>query len=523
MTLYWLLISCKPVPTGPAELNTYGGKEYQSFTDFPPYFVELVNTTPSKNTITSDSHNSHEISHQPTEIDNSSQKISESEIKGTCSAAHIGGGYILTAAHCLMLLCSDSSHTFKYFGVRYLTRSKTGQLEDKILTRDKIESIAIHKKFFAFSADSNVYGQHANHDIALIKVRTNALEPFAGTATLPTTDQYNTQNLDGVLYQHGIGRELSHRHNNLVGIPPEVSHALGIGIVYPKRGSQNSPSSPLGTRVSSSYFGGSVRVVTNDPQFLEFRGQSLKKIKADMILDVTQWLKNERDSPEKQKYVTQNHEMPNNCGLTPSSSQELSFSHFLFSRDNKYYRYSEESDLGVIINTFITELQERKSSGKATLSDEEVKKYADKFVRANIAGSIFHVPVGEEDTINKWLTVTTSGPENDKDRVLKACKGDSGGPLVKSVSTRSIHVATAATLLQLIDIEGKLLAYKYSKCNTYLQSVNTFAHLGWIAAAKASMAAGKHSYQDYYQKLIKKNDDLLPTPDPPPERLNTLN
>ncbi|MCY4443623.1 MAG: hypothetical protein OXC44_02350 [Proteobacteria bacterium] len=112
-----MVTSCKHSKTHlpPAQLSTYGGKEYKSFVELPPYFVELLEKSKNQNIVLSQPNSSIEKS------PDSTNPISDISINsfGYCSGSHIGNGYILTAAHCLdRLLCTANSDELKNFGIR---------------------------------------------------------------------------------------------------------------------------------------------------------------------------------------------------------------------------------------------------------------------------------------------------------------------------------------------------------------------------------------------------------------------
>ncbi|MCY4380792.1 MAG: trypsin-like serine protease [Proteobacteria bacterium] len=460
-----IFISCKHAPDSlPQDLSqplTYGGKEYSEFTELPPYFVTLARYT-DKTTKT----------------------------RSFCSGAHIGDGYILTAAHCLTtpFLCSNDSNLLYQLSIRYISPSNTGELKEHVLTYENIESIVIHKKYFGDSSVPNAeaYSTLAMHDIALIKVRIDDQAPFAGVAYLPTTDEYSTQHLDGVLYLHGIGREL----------------------YDPGNGSSNDPidrlSSLLGALLHRlSYFGGSVEVVKkNNPQFLSYVKELNTNSQDQTNRLLFQDLKNLRDSPrvaleETPKESSQEVCFGNFIGRSGISGgyRKPFISHFMFSRDGQFYRYPQENDFFLLERKIRDELQ----SGKTTFSDKEIKQYVEEKLGKAAAGVNFLGAYYEQKSIiHKWLLVTTSGPVRDKDRVIKSCRGDSGGPVVRSVQTKDtkyIHVGVAAVTPFMPNIKAP------SQCGTYLYSVNTFAHLDWIEAAKDSMALGNHSYQDFLRQF----------------------
>ena len=199
-----IIASCKsPSLEEESVLKAYGGKEYK-FAELPGYFASLV-----------------------METDN----LSHREI---CSAAHIGHGFIITAAHCidydyLELVCRSGmwdSHGIDGFGIKHIRRlwkrlydgqssPQIGRFGIKYISQDgvmtmgfkDIESIVYHRGVYPDEQyqPTRDLVVHAN-DIALIK--THPPKPFAKAARLPfsSEERFSLQRIEGRLFFHGIGK-----------------------------------------------------------------------------------------------------------------------------------------------------------------------------------------------------------------------------------------------------------------------------------------------------------------------------
>lgn len=187
-------------PTDSA-LATWGGKAH-AFVDLPGYFVEFF-------------------------IDNGSGKVFS-----FCSGAHIGGGYILTAAHCLdsYLSCQKDLNQVQ---VNFIHSSASGRREQKSPLADA-HGIVLHAGWS--SSDQTHY------DIALIKTNLRV----AGQAYLtesPSLTQ-RSQLSSGDLWIYGIGGVFEHqshhvRHRSLASYFGGV-----VSAIDPRAGAQGS-SSPI--------------------------------------------------------------------------------------------------------------------------------------------------------------------------------------------------------------------------------------------------------------------------------------
>ncbi|MCY4380324.1 MAG: trypsin-like serine protease, partial [Proteobacteria bacterium] len=474
-----------------ASVSTYGGKEYKSFADLPPYFVELI----------------------------------QHGHLGSCSAAHIGDGYILTAAHCLKSYLCHTKEAAKSLGIRYITRTKSDEFETYKITLnyEKIEAVVMHKHYFVHP-DSHIFpfihGAYASnareHDIALIKIQTDPQAPFAGKAILPTADQaalYSPQHVSGVLYQHGIGREFS----------PEYKEYKKSKDITPFKGN---------TLISTSYFGGSVQVVESDSQILKDLVKRYQEREEESYQMMIKKLQSFQD-PHEQLAVDQSiarkreqaKELP--CFQYYTSDKEDSLSsYFLFSEDGLTAQKPYISQPITLFKEFQLLIGLGNLSA-SWVSEKNVDTYAKKIAKAVTDLHRYHI----QEEGRKWLIMITSGPEDDPDRVLKTCHGDSGGPIVKHLEAEKqkeyIHLGVAASFSmygglmlvrsalrrdELSTQEEREKRDKLTNCGQETYFTSTFAHLDWIAAAKASIEAGNHSYQ----KLISKWN--TPSPPLPPVR-----
>ncbi|MCY4380175.1 MAG: trypsin-like serine protease [Proteobacteria bacterium] len=186
-----------------AQLSAWRGIEYKKFEDLPGYFVELFS-------------------------------LIHNDGKGFCSGAHIGGGYILTAAHCLTnTLCADDlDNEFSNFRLRYNSWDRVnGKQKESVIHSMNIDAIVMHKHYFvdpdSVLVPSDFIPSDLFHnltqvkvnDIALIKVNVPPTKPFFREATLPDS-QFQDNHMStwrgykdrdkimaSTLYLHGVGKE----------------------------------------------------------------------------------------------------------------------------------------------------------------------------------------------------------------------------------------------------------------------------------------------------------------------------
>lgn len=195
-----IIVSCKnPKLEGKTALKAYGGKEYK-FAELPGYYVSLV------------------------------MKTDHDSLREICSGAHIGDGFILTAAHCVnYLVCRSGmwvSSGINGFSIKYIRRfwrhlhgrqssRQIGRFGIKYIAKDgvmtmgfkDIESIVYHRGYYPdeqYQHDDDLV--ITANDIALIKAL--PLEPFSKAARLPSSseDRFGLQRIEGRLFFYGNGK-----------------------------------------------------------------------------------------------------------------------------------------------------------------------------------------------------------------------------------------------------------------------------------------------------------------------------
>ncbi|MCY4380235.1 MAG: trypsin-like serine protease [Proteobacteria bacterium] len=469
-----LTTACKAPPNDDsnlASLSTRGGTEYRKFEDLPGYFVSL------------------------------------NKGDSFCSGAHIGDGYILTAAHCLEIdLCQDDDDLysrFKHFGLHYNSRVDGKQKETR-LTRSQIEAVVMHKHYFIDpdsilipadflpsdsdsdydSLESWIWIWGRPHDIALIKVNVNPSAPFAGKTTLPNADfRSSMQRFEDLtdpekkkkdtLYLHGIGREYSEAYKK--------ANDWLLKYLLEKKGV---------AFVSKSYFGGALQVM---PGFGQWKSidDARESYEGKIYSTLHSKLNELRNDPDRLKTVdnliTESKGKLNQCyqDLFQKNKQTTSVSHFTFSEDGLTAQNLLFTQPRNLLNEF-TQLTE--------VSDEKLEQYASEMAKKlSYHQRVVFDSSGYGEFYKKWLLVSqpTLG-EPLPDSISGSCGGDSGGPVVKHIDdNNNIHVATHVAGTRDTN----------SNCGPTDFQVKTFPHLNWIKAAKASMTAGNHSYRRKYQTL----------------------
>ena len=218
-----LVMACKSQETqNDQKLLTEGGVEYQNLEELPPYFVEFVSVRDE----------SAEKSDPPVPGSEDNPLLSDTspllnEVKqdssgdqyyySFCSGVHIGGGYILTAAHCIADYFAGCVGFSGELGLHILVKDpdSSQQVKKRLIVFNEVKNVAVHQGYFdAIVAKSNhTYKTDApSHDIALMRV--DPLLPFAGQVSLPTDQQYSPESITSEVWIYGAGIFYAFSKNN---------------------------------------------------------------------------------------------------------------------------------------------------------------------------------------------------------------------------------------------------------------------------------------------------------------------
>ncbi|MCY4444631.1 MAG: trypsin-like serine protease [Proteobacteria bacterium] len=457
-------------------LSTLGGKEYKKFEDLPDYFSSIIG----------------------------------GDLR-LCGGTHIGDGYILTAAHCMeFVLCNeDLKSVFKKFELRYNSRVD-GVKKATRLTGSQIEAVAMHKHFFIdpdnfmpsdLLAFFGKFFQGNLHDIALIKVKVDPSAPFAGKATLPHSDLYSSNSsmwqqhdltelenkMNDTLKFHGTGRDYSKEYQN-TNSKFQKSWLKFRGKKY----------------FSNSYFGGTVQAAMQlNPGASDF-GRALEMGRLESVSSNYRWLypklKKLHNDPDRLKtldnLITESKGKLHKCyqSFFPENNnkQIASLSDFFFSEDDLFAQELIYSEARTRLNKFLS---------LPRVTDAQIKKHTRDIAEILAIRQVGIFNSSEMGKLHKkWLLITRPSYDKFPDRVLGSCHGDSGGSLVKQIDYNNVHVAVHTEGIR--PSSGR----RRSNCGGDMMiGVRTFPHLNWIKAAKASMAAGNHSYSKKFHSGTMEN------------------
>ena len=199
--------ACRMIAQSPPEstIKTHGGTELR-FEELPGFVVELAYQYSSPSSSLSPHQSSRAAVDEDDVLFHSSYPI--------CSGSHIGGGYILTAAHCVdhFLFTQDNcgGRDWERLVINILvTDSEHTTRRRKTLSANDVTAIVYHRGWRLPPHNHHlITAQTASlYDLALIKVDSKL--PFADTAHLPQTtdDHHNFAQFtdDDHVWVYGVG------------------------------------------------------------------------------------------------------------------------------------------------------------------------------------------------------------------------------------------------------------------------------------------------------------------------------
>ncbi|MCY4444024.1 MAG: trypsin-like serine protease [Proteobacteria bacterium] len=195
-----IMSSCKK-PGGKKDLSvvkTQGGIEH-SFTSLPGFFVAFSSRVTS-NSVSSTLVPPANIKTKTDNVVAKSPTPTINNLYDFCSGAHIGGGYVLTAAHCIsqQLYSSDYKNADSH-GLLIIKKDASGNRFKHFVPFSELEAIVIHADFGCSTTPQT--------DIALLKVSATDAEGWAAEASLGVDVTYSKENLGDYVWVYGIGKD----------------------------------------------------------------------------------------------------------------------------------------------------------------------------------------------------------------------------------------------------------------------------------------------------------------------------
>ena len=424
------------------KLKTQGGLRY-AFEELPGFFVSFV------------------YLHQ----DESSFTHSVGEEVDFCGGSHLGGGYILTAAHCIAFLFNREGAQVKdWLGVDVIIEEAQGERSRHRVPLSKIQSMVYH-------ADYRASGDH--YDIALLKV--DGRIPFAAEVILADDEIYSLENLEGSLWVYGAGkaRDRDSKTKYYRGGLAYVSERLG----------------------EEDFMKDVIRTLSAELK----EGNVEDRLVRDVLFRVKGYTKAVLDyfTLEKQGHA-----------FTHTQRQEIiekMLTKFSLNYDEALWLY--------------------RTLKKTPKASEELKLFAEAFLqsfsyRKHMSALSASHHLTEEITSSHGNVLAQDGPQEDlhsvmyfsslkksKRSMIALCRGDSGGPVLKKNSAGAfvlvginLFAEAYATLRSMVHFResSDLLGCGGEEASG--GAINVWAHRKWIQAAQESIAGGHHRVPGYLVK-----------------------
>ena len=395
-------------------------------------------------TTNQDQQNEHLPSHAV--LENHENRVSSSSMSAysrLCSATHIGSGFIITAAHCLINRVCDipagdgvvQLASLNKLGIKYLS-SADGLTQTAFHDHTAIEAIVFHHGFLGLKRGYNQPDPQHQYDLALIK--TNHLS-FADAAELPhpSANNFSPQHISGPLYVFGAGQESSEfiRHQmSLPGLPMQPLPPL---------------SSPAQT-----YFYGKVLATT-------LKLETLIKWRTHELLQAT---------PTEASHAKQHLQPLTTSRPTAFSCVEEHAYPPKFQHTGDGFTYPQT--LYRAINELDKPIGQRNQDLLTQVSEYEITRLV------------------REQSLNNMIMATSSSDGTKHSGMIRGvCNGDSGGPLMDE----SRNIILGVVSFSLHDPVRKQAHAHGSRCGGYTFFPSIYHHLDWIHSAKTSVLAGNHS------------------------------
>lgn len=409
-------VACQPISKAESEKNQ--SDLLGSYTEVPGYIVELIDI---KGQVTiasiSEGGEASEITH-------------EYAADSFCIGAHIGGGFILTAGHCVFSrVCSSDPSDLYGLGLRYPTSDGAAQVMDN----SSIEAIVFHEHLIKVSSDKTLAmpSHSLAHDIALIKVRSI---PFKSAARIPLSSE-----------QHFAPINISGRYYMFQPQPEQTSTSFRGSMGSALISSKSTIISTIMSQIQSEFH-------KLNPKFEYFSPLAVEKSYSPAPLFTGYPAcyslgANGALEDISEHSFSEDGMMDVDPSLAPGIRQNISSFGTIYEQLKKPVHHRDQTIL--------------------TKAGEE----GTRIFMANIEHSIILEPGGSGDGVAEF------------------CPGHSGGPVVQQGSGGMDDVVVAVIshgLTHTHDDHGEVV----NRCSQLEGTVSTYHNLSWIKAVKALMSAG---------------------------------